>query len=504
MESDLHDQLFLNCDKNNWIFSGPLDDEWVVQSQTKINAISVLNEFLKIKLLLKEELSQISSQYSEKCLQRTTQNYKYALINEAGLRLVGWIENFQEFNPNEADPFDVNLSLEEPEAFASRGVHSIVYKEQDEELDSQSILETVLTPFERFENQPSFIKEFTSLLTKEFNTLGNIFSYCLKQEVSSQNEKDMKKLTSMFKEEVSLLMPHLKQMMELIINQFLISIKDKILDGTLDFFHFQSIYDNILHPKIEKISKNFQAKIARGAYWKQPITSDALLDKCKGFTLENCSTKSKLVFSECCRGLLGSKNIIFEKIIKESFDSLLSEIRKSHAEGVPKARSQDLMMVEVNPLTSIRPYMFDILETICSFLIKIFDGSGSQSKGLFFPKKLFSIQSDLLTQYEFELTPEILKQIYFEYQFLFEIANAYLCAYTQIDQKANELTQKLLQMIMKSSARMQQRKTFQSQQLDESDVFSEEEITKLNKSLRSLKLIHEYNFCVLNMVGVAT
>lgn len=195
-----------------------------------------------------------------------------------------------------------------------------------------------------------------------------------------------------------------------------------------------------------------------------------------------------------------SKNQIFEKLIKDSFDVLLTEIRKSNANQRDGSKSSELNMVQDTPLTGIRPYMFDILEIICSFLIKIIDSSGKQGNGLFFPKKIFAIQSDLLTQYEFELTPEILKQIYFEYQFFFEMVNSYLWAYQQIDQKAEELAQKLLQMIVKANAMMEGKKVMGAEKMEERDVFSEVEMAKMEKSLRSLKLIHEYNFCVLSIM----
>ena len=99
-----------------------------------------------------------------------------------------------------------------------------------------------------------------------------------------------------------------------------------------------------------------------------------------------------------------------------------------------------------------------------------------------------------MAQYEFQLSPNILKQIYFEYQFFFEIVQSFLNSHPAIDQKAAELSQKILKLIMKSIGRSEGRKVNVKYQVEESDVFSEEEVVRMNKSLRTLKLIHEYNF----------
>lgn len=115
MQAEIFDQIYLQCDQNSWIFAHPLDDKWAMQSKTKSNVISVLNEFMKMRLLLQEELKEINEELTQKMLSDTTYAYKFALMNETGIRLVGWIENFQEFNPTEADPFDIDLSMGESE-----------------------------------------------------------------------------------------------------------------------------------------------------------------------------------------------------------------------------------------------------------------------------------------------------------------------------------------------------------------------------------------------------
>ena len=80
-------------------------------------------------------------------------------------------------------------------------------------------------------------------------------------------------------------------------------------------------------------------------------------------------------------------------------------------------------IIETNPFSNIRSYMLQTLEVIWSFLIKAYDTWGIDIEGMFAPKlvnSVISIVKELILQYEYELNPAILKQIYFEIVFMIE------------------------------------------------------------------------------------
>ena len=71
-----------------------------------------------------------------------------------------------------------------------------------------------------------------------------------------------------------------------------------------------------------------------------------------------------------------SKYEVIDEIIKESFEQIIEELKYNEGEGRASYKTKTITMIETTPLTNIRMYMFDILETICSLLIQIGDTCG--------------------------------------------------------------------------------------------------------------------------------
>lgn len=433
----------------------------------------------------------------ERQFETSSSLFKYALLNEWGLRLIDWVHNFKELDDNHEEQSNFDLS--------------------SDNLITNDIHLAALTPFSGMKNQPSTIREFLRLYRMEAEISGNIMSYIIQEELGYIRETNQQ--APQLYQTYGRLIRHFKQMSEIIISLLLELIKTKIEsnisrpneeysggeDVSLLYLNVLKEFDNVVNPKILATSQLLEAKIRyplESVLNPHNFTPESLLDKSKGFTLEGCSTKAKLMFNECCKAILEAKLVLIKTIIKSSFDNILEELSQlSDTKLVQSAKTKNITMIEKQPLSNVRTYVLEILEVICSFLIKVYDSWGTDMEGLWAPKLLtyiFTIESDFLTQYEFELTPSILRQIYYEFEFIFEVTEGILNKHSQCDQKGSELAQKLLQFIVKAQSRNEGKKSISKGQLEDKDVFSAIELNQMTKSIRNLRFIHEYNFKILS------
>jgi len=205
-----------------------------------------------------------------------------------------WVQTFKDYESSLEHQLNLDFSSQQP-------------------LPRHDIHEMSLTPFEHFQGQPSIIKDFLSRITTEFETIGNVISYYIEEELQLKSCNDLKTMNKIYKSESVQYISHSKQMLEIVMTKFLEAIKVKITENATGDFLFETLsedtcllYLNVLNRfeetvniRILNISQLFQAKIAQGVYWKQSISSEGIVDKCKGFSLESSSTKAKLIFNEC-------------------------------------------------------------------------------------------------------------------------------------------------------------------------------------------------------------
>ena len=161
-------------------------------------------------------------------MEETSEKLKFAFINEGGMRLIDWVQKFQNFDKNTPEE-----------------LYGIDFESEDNKGDilatKQNILEASITPFSCFQNQPTFIREFLSLITLEINIIGNILSYFIHEEFSTERELNIKELTKKFRFEANQYINHMRQVIELVLVRLLESIKIKIIEGSVSFFPIESM-----------------------------------------------------------------------------------------------------------------------------------------------------------------------------------------------------------------------------------------------------------------------
>ena len=347
--------------------------------------------------------------------------YKFAFLNELGLRLVDWIQMFKEIDQNIINDDGLDFSIDNVPA--NKSMHTVS-----------------LTPFTNLKYQPLLIRDFLSTTREEFEMFGNTVSMIIQEELECKeqiSETNQQKI-----EKYSLIMSHWNEMLEIIVSRLLDSIKDKIQnsigedkevsseieDTWLIYINVFKYFDNVINPRVLKISQLFEAKIRYPIELKfNPVgfSKANLIQKWKGFILEKSAIKAKLYYTDWCRLISDRKVNLIKSIISKSFEDILQELQeyaKSKLEYTDKAKN--INMIETNPFSNVRNYMLQVLEVIWSFLIKAYDAWGTDIEGMFAPKLINSVISvikDLITQYEYELNPAVMKQLYFEIVFLVDL-----------------------------------------------------------------------------------
>jgi len=112
------------------------------------NVAFIVHSFTKIKNELLGSMGELRSEHIDKLLEECSSQYKFAVLNEVGMKLIHWIDEFKEIGHSvgEDAQFDIN------DAVPRSDIHF-----------------ATLTPFSNFKNQPKSIRDFLSCLRQEFD-----------------------------------------------------------------------------------------------------------------------------------------------------------------------------------------------------------------------------------------------------------------------------------------------------------------------------------------------
>ena len=149
-----------------------------------------------------------------------------------------------------------------------------------------------------------------------------------------------------------------------------------------------------------------------------------VISKSDGFRLSRASTQAQLFFNESILSILETKSVLINAIMNKSFENIIEELVQYKKHPDFKERYKNIHMIETTPFTRVRDYVTEIMEVLCSFLIKAYDTCTPDLETILLPKLvlyIFNAYSDCLIKYEYELEPETLKQIYFEIEFIIDV-----------------------------------------------------------------------------------
>lgn len=252
LQDEFINEVFINCDKQATLLAYSLDNNLRMINSTRDNVLSIIMHFTKTKNELYSAMGDSKTEIVVKKLETASKNFKFALINEAGLRLIDYIS-------------------------------------------------------------PNTTNEFKEILPKELNTLGNSLS-CIIQEELEDKTTSYPSVSQCF-EKYSPLLKHTKEVIDLVLVQLLESLKGIIdnsmaevaykagesEDTCLEYLKVLKDFDTVVKPRVIKASQLFEAKLRYPIEAKlnpYGISPEVLVSQCKGFSAEKASTKAKLVYSE--------------------------------------------------------------------------------------------------------------------------------------------------------------------------------------------------------------
>ena len=182
-----------------------------------------------------------------------------------------------------------------------------------------------------------------------------------------------------------------------------------------------------MNSRIQKASQLFEAKIRYHIDAKSntlEFDTGMVISKSDGFRLSRASTQAQLFFNESILSILETKSVLINAIMNKSFENIIEELIQYKKHPDFKERYKNIHMIETTPFTRVRDYVTEIMEVLCSFLIKAYDTCTPDLETILLPKLvlyIFNAYSDCFIKYEYELEPETLKQIYFEIEFIIDV-----------------------------------------------------------------------------------
>lgn len=306
-----------------------------------------MTNFAKFRNELFKALSQFRTQ-SKVCadLDNTGMAFKYAVVNEIGLRLIEWIEVFKNIDQLADEESDFDMAIEGTS-------------------DKLSLHLSAITPFKDLQKMPLSIREFMSAVTQELDSIGNILSYVIQEEMRSKIYVDS--LKKQIQRYLSLL-AHCKEILEIVTIKLLEAIKTKIdtligeakvISGEIEeiclsYINVFQDFDNSINARVLRCSLLLESRI------RFPLDSNntsfdydksVLLTKCSGFRLDKASQKAKLFLIESLRSIIDTKAILINAIIHASFEKIVTEIGhfKQHPDQIESYR--DLSSILNSPST---------------------------------------------------------------------------------------------------------------------------------------------------------